>query len=151
MSELDDLYQEMILDHSKRPRNFHEMEGATAVAHGHNPLCGDRVTVYVKLIDGKIDDVAFTGQGCAISTASASILTETLKGKTPAEAEALFARFHEMVTGDAKAIEDAESLGKLAVFAGVSEFPIRVKCASLPWHTFKAALHQEVPGTISTE
>jgi nitrogen fixation NifU-like protein len=151
MSELDDLYQEMILDHSKRPRNFQEMEGATAVAHGHNPLCGDRVTVYVKLIDGKIDDVAFTGQGCAISTASASILTETLKGKTPAEAEALFARFHEMVTGDAKAIEDAESLGKLAVFAGVSEFPIRVKCASLPWHTFKAALHQEVPGTISTE
>lgn len=148
MSALDSLYQEVILDHSKRPRNFRKMEDCTK-ADGYNPLCGDRVTVYVKVgDDGRVDDVSFQGSGCAISTASASILTETLKGKTRAEAESLFETFHDMVTGHPA--PEGEDLGKLAVFSGVSEFPARVKCATLSWHTLRAALgeHSE---PVSTE
>jgi nitrogen fixation protein NifU and related proteins len=148
MSDLRELYQEVILDHHKRPRNFRVQEGATKV-EGYNPLCGDRVTVYLTVENGVVKDVSFQGSGCAISTASASMMTESLKGKTRAQAEALFKSFHELVTGAADE-EKGTALGKLAVFAGVREFPVRVKCATLPWHTFQAALHGE-DKTVSTE
>lgn len=139
--ELRELYQQVILDHHRRPRNFREVPGADRKAEGFNPLCGDHVTVELKLgTDGRYADIGFTGAGCAICTASASMMTEAVLGKTPEEAEALFQGFHRLVTGadDASA---AERLGKLTVFAGVREFPVRVKCASLPWHTFHAAAH----------
>jgi len=141
MMDLRDLYQEVILDHSKRPRNFRELPGARK-AEGFNPLCGDEATVYVELDGDRISEVSFVGKGCSISTASASMMTESLKGKTRAEAEALFDRFHALVTSppDQARQNSAPELGKLAVFSGVSEFPVRVKCASLPWHTLKAAL-----------
>jgi nitrogen fixation NifU-like protein len=141
-SELRELYQEVILDHSKRPRNFRELPEASHRAEGFNPLCGDRATVYLRLEGDVVQDVAFKGAGCSISTASASMMTEALKGKSRAEAEALFQRFHQLLTSDpAKAGQDAApELGKLAAFSGVCEFPVRVKCASLPWHTFRAAL-----------
>jgi nitrogen fixation NifU-like protein len=150
MSDLHALYQEVILDHSKRPHNFRVMEGATKSAQGYNPLCGDKVRLYVKLEGDRITDVSFQGSGCAISTASASILTETLKGKTRAEAEALFERFHGLVTG--KGLENGKGpeLGKLAVFSGVSEFPVRVKCATLVWHTLRSALGDSKE-VVSTE
>ncbi len=138
MSELDALYQEVILDHAKQPRNHHKMEGADRRAEGYNPLCGDRFTLFLKLEDDRIADISFQGAGCAISTASASILTELLKGKTLAEAEKLFDNFHKLVTG--KSADGTEALGKLAVFCGVSEFPVRVKCATLAWHTMRNAL-----------
>ena len=139
--DLRELYQEVILDHSKRPRNFHAMPEANRSALGHNPLCGDRVTVFVHVEGDLVQDVSFEGAGCSISTASASMMTDALKGKTTAEARALFERFHELVTADpSKAAVAASELGKLAVFAGVHEFPMRVKCASLAWHTLKAAL-----------
>lgn len=150
MSDLRELYQEVILDHSKRPRNFRKMEEANRHSEGYNPLCGDRVTLYLNLEDGIVKDISFQGSGCAISTASASMLTESLKGKTTAEAEALFQRFHELVTGPPDEIPDVEGLGKLAVFAGVREFPIRVKCATLAWHTLRAALAGE-DRPVSTE
>ncbi|HXG23963.1 MAG TPA: SUF system NifU family Fe-S cluster assembly protein [Chthonomonadales bacterium] len=150
MSDLRELYQEVILDHSKRPRNFRKMEEANRYSEGYNPLCGDRVTLYLNLEDGIVKDISFQGSGCAISTASASMLTECLKGKTTAEAEALFQRFHELVTGPPDEIPDVEGLGKLAVFAGVREFPIRVKCATLAWHTLRAALTGE-DKPVSTE
>ena len=137
MSELNNLYQEVILDHAKRPRNFHPIENADHHANGYNPLCGDKVTIYLHLVDDRIADISFQGSGCAISTASASILTETLKGKTRAEAEALFEEFHDLVTGQPVKSADAPALGKLAVFSGVCEFPVRVKCASLAWHTLQ--------------
>jgi nitrogen fixation NifU-like protein len=141
MDELRELYQEVILDHSKRPRNFHAMPEANRSAVGHNPLCGDRVTVFVRVDGDVVKDVSFEGAGCSISTASASMMTDALKGKTAAEARTLFERFHELVTADpSKSATAAAELGKLAVFAGVHEFPIRVKCASLAWHTLKAAL-----------
>jgi len=149
-SELRDLYQEVILDHSKRPRNFREIAGGAHKAEGYNPLCGDKVTVYVELRDDTVKDVSFQGSGCAISTASASVMTEILKGKTRAEADALFHSFHALVTGDADAAAHAADLGKLAVFAGVSEFPMRVKCAVLAWHTLQAALKGD-GATVSTE
>ncbi len=136
MDDLHGLYQEVILDHNKRPRNHHALEGASH-ADGYNPLCGDKVTIYVKLEGDRITDVSFTGSGCAISTASASILTETLKGKTREEALQLFDRFHDLVTGKGAA---SSPLGKLAVFSGVSEFPVRVKCATLAWHTMRSAI-----------
>ncbi|HKY33608.1 MAG TPA: SUF system NifU family Fe-S cluster assembly protein [Candidatus Polarisedimenticolia bacterium] len=138
MSDLSDLYQEVILDHNKRPRNHRPIEGTGRRAVGHNPLCGDRVTVYVDLQGDVLRDVAFEGSGCAISKASASMMTEALKGKSRAEADALFDRFHRLVTGAAD--QSGADLGKLVVFSGVREFPVRVKCASLAWHTLHAAL-----------
>ena len=140
MTDLQDLYQELILDHGRRPRNFKRLDDATRNAEGYNPLCGDKVKIYVKMDGYIIKDLSFEGSGCAISTASASIMTETLKGKTRADAEELFQTFHDLVTGK-KAQIDAPELGKLEVFSGVSEFPIRVKCATLSWHTLRAALH----------
>ena len=151
MGELRDLYQEVILDHSKRPKNFGELAGANRQAEGYNPLCGDRETVYVRLEGDVLQDVGFRGAGCAISTASASMMTESVKGRTRAEAEALFERFHDLITGrngDPK--PGQPELGKLAVFSGVREFPVRIKCATLPWHTLKAALAGE-DRTVSTE
>ena len=151
MSELRELYQEVILDHTRNPRNKRSIEEADQSAEGFNPLCGDRATIFVKLDGDKLSDVSFEGRGCSISTASASMMTEALRGKTRAEAEAMFERFHELITrmpdGSGEAV--AESLGKLAVFGGVSEFPIRVKCASLPWHTLKSAL--EGKAAVTTE
>ena len=152
LTNLRELYQEVILDHSKKPRNFREMADATRKSDGYNPLCGDKATVYVKLDGDTIADVSFKGAGCSISTASASMMTDALKGKTTAEAEALFERFHTLVTSDpSKASENAApELGKLAVFSGVCEFPVRVKCASLAWHTLRAALHGD-QAPVSTE
>ena len=148
--DLRELYQETILDHSKRPRNFHRMPGANRQANGHNPLCGDRATVYLHVEGDVVRDVSFEGSGCSISTASASMMTDALKGKTVAEAQALFGAFHDLVTADpSRAATASAALGKLAVFAGVHEFPIRVKCASLAWHTMKAAL--EGGGRTTTE
>ena len=149
MTDLQDLYQELILDHGRRPRNFRPLDGATRSAEGYNPLCGDKVKIYVKMDGDSVKDITFEGAGCAISTASASIMTETLKGKTRAEAEELFQTFHDLVTGR-EAQLDAPELGKLAVFSGVSEFPIRVKCATLSWHTMRAAMNGEAE-VISTE
>ena len=150
MDELRELYQETILDHYKKPRNFRELEGANRRAEGYNPLCGDKVTIYA-LVDGDvIKDVGFEGQGCAICTASTSVMTEVLKGKTIEEAEALFGEFHDLVTSDPDAIPDIDSLGKLAIFAGVREYPIRIKCATLAWHTLHAALANTAE-TVSTE
>jgi nitrogen fixation NifU-like protein len=140
MSDLRELYQEVILDHGQRPRNFHALEGATGDVEGFNPLCGDRIHVYVAKEGGTLRDVAFTGEGCAISKASASLMTQAVKGRTAEEVERLYAGFHAMITGQAGAGTDPDALGKLAVFAGVSEFPVRVKCASLAWHTLRAAL-----------
>jgi nitrogen fixation NifU-like protein len=145
---LRELYQEVILDHSKKPRNFREIDHPSHDAKGHNPLCGDRLSLYLIVDDGVIKDVSFQGAGCAISTASASMMTEALKGRALADAEALFELFHEVVTG--KADDDAEALGKLAVFAGVRDYPVRVKCATLAWHTLNAALAEEQEA-VSTE
>ncbi len=150
MSELRELYQEVILDHNKRPRNFRVLDGAPRRAEGYNALCGDKVTIYVELDGDLIRAISFQGSGCAISKASASMLTEAVKGKTIAEAEALFARFHRMVTGEAAAEVDEDGLGKLAVFGGVREFPARVKCASLAWHALRQALSGQ-QGSVSTE
>jgi nitrogen fixation protein NifU and related proteins len=150
MSDLRDLYQEVILDHSRRPRNFGPAESATGSARGDNPLCGDKVTVYVQVEGGTVRDVRFEGKGCAISTASASLMTESVRGKTVAEAEALFHRFHGVVTAPPDAQIDVDALGKLAALAGVREYPMRVKCASLAWHTLKAALHGKADA-VSTE
>ena len=141
MPELQDLYQEVILEHSRNPRNFRVMETANRTAEGYNPLCGDHYTVFLDVTNDSIRDLSFQGSGCAISKASASMMTQALKNKTPAEAEEVFNQFRRVVTGEAA--EDAESLGKLAAFAGVSEFPSRVKCATLAWHTLHAALHGE--------
>jgi nitrogen fixation NifU-like protein len=148
MSELNDLYQEVILDHSRHPHNYHAMADATRKAEGYNPLCGDQVTVYLKLNGDRIEDVSFEGSGCAISKSSASIMTDIVKGKSKNEAAALFEKFRDMVTGDAKAPVD--SLDKLSIFAGVSEFPTRVKCAVLGWHTLRSALENKKE-KISTE
>jgi nitrogen fixation NifU-like protein len=140
MSDLRDLYQETILDHYKRPRNFGALAGADRRAEGNNPLCGDRIDDIVRLDGERVDEVAFTGSGCAISTASASLMTEAVKGRSLEEAERLFHQFHEMLTGDpSREARAAEELGKLAVFAGVREYPVRVKCATLAWHTLRAA------------
>jgi nitrogen fixation NifU-like protein len=138
MGDLSDLYQEVILDHNRRPRNFHALADASHTAEGYNPLCGDRLTLYVKVDGGIVRDVAFEGAGCAISKASASLMTDAVKGKSVAEAQALFDRFHRMVTTPPE--EPVEDMGKLSALAGVREFPVRVKCASLAWHTLKAAM-----------
>jgi nitrogen fixation NifU-like protein len=150
MSELSELYQEVILDHNRRPRNFRALEGARRKAEGFNPLCGDRVTVYLDLEGDVLRDIGFQGSGCAISKASASMMTDGLKGKTRAEAEALFKAFHDLVTGRDGAAKGAPDLGKLVVFSGVREFPVRVKCATLAWHTLRAALENR-PEIASTE
>ena len=149
MSTLSGLYQDLILDHNRAPQNFRRMENANRRVEGLNPLCGDRLTVWLRVEDGVIRDAAFQGSGCAISKASASLMTSAVIGKTREEAEALFERFRRLVTGSMEQAE-AESLGKLVVFSGLSEFPIRVKCASLSWHALKAALNE--PDTVvSTE
>ena len=147
MSDLNDLYQEVILDHNKRPRNFRSIEGASHHADGYNPLCGDKLSLTVQVDGDQIADVAFVGSGCAISKASASIMTDTLKGKSLAEVRALFERFHRMITTPPD--QPVEDMGKLSVLAGVREFPVRVKCASLAWHTLKAALERK--DSTSTE
>lgn len=147
MSELSDLYQEVILDHNRRPRNFHAIPAASHTAEGYNPLCGDRLTLYLQVTGDTITDMSFEGAGCAISKASASMMTDALKGRTVADAEALFARFHRMVTTPPD--QPVEDMGKLSSLAGVREFPVRVKCASLAWHTFKAAMAQKP--RVSTE
>lgn len=149
MSELSDLYQEVILDHNKNPRNYGELNPCTHFSEGYNPLCGDHINIYAILEGDLIKDIHFSGKGCAISKSSASIMTSLLKGKTRAEAEDLFEKFHKLVTAD-MAEKEIEELGKLAVFAGVKEFPSRIKCASLAWHTMKAAI-EETNKTISTE
>lgn len=149
MSELSDLYQEVILEHNKNPRNFREIADADQYADGKNPLCGDALRVYVAFDGDKISDVAFKGSGCAISKASASMMTQAVKGKTKHEAEVIFDEFHRMVTGELDIETDENDLGKLKIFSGVLEFPARVKCASLSWHTLNAALHGE--DVVSTE
>jgi len=143
MSDLRELYQQVILDHHKRPRNHRKLEDANRTAEGFNPLCGDHVYLYLRLEDGVVRDIGFEGTGCAISTASASMMTESLKGKTEAEVRALFDKFHDLVIGKSAADADPASMGKLAVFAGVREYPVRVKCATLAWHTLLAALEQQ--------
>jgi nitrogen fixation NifU-like protein len=149
MSDLNELYQDLIKDHSKKPRNFRALDDATRHVEGYNPLCGDRFTVYLKMDGDRVADVSFQGAGCAISTASASMMTQSLKGKTRAEAEAIFRQFQRLVTGESPA-GNAEDLGKLVVFSGVRKFPVRVKCATLAWHTFYSALRgEEKP--VSTE
>jgi nitrogen fixation protein NifU and related proteins len=147
VSDLHDLYRETIIDHSKRPRNTGALAEATHSAEGYNPLCGDRLTLRLKLEDGQITGVGFEGAGCAISTASASLMTEAIKGKTPEEAESAFQKFHSLLTEDSLPAPD---LGKLAVFSGVRDYPMRVKCATLAWHTLRAALRGE-GHPISTE
>jgi nitrogen fixation NifU-like protein len=150
MPDLRELYQQVILDHHKRPRNFRKMDEANKSAEGYNPLCGDRLNLYLKIEDGIVKDIAFQGSGCAISTASASMMTESLKGKTEAEARALFERFHELVAGNGERTQDQSGLGKLEVFSGVRDYPVRIKCAVLCWHTLKAAL-DDSKETVETE
>ena len=149
MSDLRELYQQVILDHNKNPRNFHELAHPTRTVDGYNPLCGDHYTIFVEMDGQTIKDIGFTGNGCAISKASASVMSSTLKGKTADEAHRLFDVFHKLVTGEPGSLSTDE-LGRLAAFSGVSEFPARVKCASLPWHTLNSAIEgdQEV---VSTE
>ena len=150
MSALRELYQEVILDHNKSPRNFRRMEQPDRKVEGYNPLCGDHYTVFVKFDNDVIKDISFDGAGCAISKASASVMSSVVKGKTKAEAEAMFQKFHKLVTGESDPMTEIESLGKIAAFSGVSEFPARVKCASLAWHTLHAALDSN-EHRISTE
>jgi nitrogen fixation NifU-like protein len=150
MSDLRELYQQVILDHNKKPRNFQKLEGANRAAEGHNPLCGDQITVYLQFQDDVIRNIGFQGSGCAISKASASMMTDSVKGKTKDEAQLLFEKFHGLVTGEGNKGGDPGDLGKLAVFSGVSEFPVRVKCATLAWHTLRAALEGKGE-TVSTE
>ena len=149
MGSLSALYQDMILDHNRSPQNYGRLENANRRVEGLNPLCGDQLTVWLRLSDDRIQEAAFEGSGCAISTASASLMTSAVKGKSRAEAEALFQQFRKLVTGELSP-DEAQTMGKLAVFSGVSEYPVRVKCASLSWHALKAAL--DGPDTVvSTE
>ena len=149
MSELSELYQQVILDHNKKPRNFRKLEGANHSAEGHNPLCGDQLTVYLRLANDAVQDVAFEGSGCAISKAAASMMTQAVKGKTKPQVEQLFTEFHGMVTGELDEESTPNQLGNLRIFAGVREFPVRVKCATLAWHTMHAALNNQP--IVSTE
>jgi nitrogen fixation NifU-like protein len=143
MSELSELYQAVILDHNKKPRNFHKLENANRTAEGYNPLCGDHLNVYLHVEDDQVKEVSFEGSGCAISKASASMMTQAVKGKTRREAETLFDEFHRMVTGRLDEEAEENHLGHLTIFAGVRDFPARVKCASLSWHTLHAALNEQ--------
>jgi nitrogen fixation NifU-like protein len=146
MSDLQDLYQSIILDHNRRPKNYGALEGATNRAEGRNPLCGDEVVVELRVEDDAITDVRFTAAGCAVSRAAASIMTQAVKGKSRAEVERLFTRFHDLVTGKlAPSPADARAMGEMAAFSGVARFPVRVKCASMPWHTLQAALRGATP------
>jgi nitrogen fixation NifU-like protein len=148
MSELSELYQQVILDHNKKPRNFRKLETANRSAEGYNPLCGDQLTVYMQLEDEVVKDVSFVGQGCAISKAAASMMTQSIKGKSRQDAELLFDEFHRMVTGELDEEATPNHLGRLTIFSGVRDYPARVKCASLSWHTMRAALNgQEVAST----
>jgi nitrogen fixation NifU-like protein len=149
MSELSELYQQVILDHNKKPRNFRKLETANHSAEGYNPLCGDHLTVYLDLEDGLVKDVGFEGSGCAISKAAASMMTQAVKGKSKEQAENLFNEFHSMVTGELNEETEENNLGNLKIFAGVREFPVRVKCATLAWHTLHAALNKQEQ--VSTE
>ena len=149
MSELSELYQQVILDHNKKPRNFRKLETANHTAEGYNPLCGDQLTVYLNLEDDFVKEVGFEGSGCAISKAAASMMTQAVKGKTKEQAENLFKEFHSMVTGELDEETQENSLGNLKIFAGVREFPVRVKCATLAWHTMLAALQKQ--DQVSTE
>ena len=149
MSELSELYQQVILDHNKKPRNFRKLETANYSAEGYNPLCGDQLTVYLNLEDDTVKEIGFEGSGCAISKAAASMMTQAVKGKSKADVENLFQEFHSMVTGELNEETEENSLGNLKIFAGVREFPVRVKCATLPWHTLHAALNKEEQ--VSTE
>src|SRR2546428_7918346 len=150
MSELSELYQQVILDHNKKPRNFHKLENANRKAEGYNPLCGDQLNVYLDVEGDQVKDVAFEGSGCAISKASASMMTQAVKGKTRQETEELFEEFHRMVTGELDAETDPNGLGRLKIFAGVREFPVRVKCATLSCHTLLAALHNQASTTTES-
>ena len=150
MSALRELYQEVILDHNKSPRNFHAMDDANRKVEGYNPLCGDHYTIFLRLNGDVIEDISFAGSGCAISKASASVMSSIVKGKTKAEAELLFEKFHKLVTGEFDANNGIDQIGKLAAFSGVSEFPARVKCAILAWHTLRAALDAKAE-VVSTE
>ncbi len=150
MNELRALYQEVILDHNKNPRNFRTMADATSIVEGYNPLCGDHYTIYLKVVDDVVSEISFQGSGCAISKASASLMSTAMKGKTKAEADKLFEQFHRLVTGEINPDDQEETLGKLIAFAGVSEFPARVKCAILAWHTVHSALKGKTEA-ISTE
>lgn len=150
MSELRELYNDMILEHGRKPRNFRALGDGSRHVEGYNPLCGDRFTIYLKLNGEVVEDVSFQGKGCAISTAAASIMTQLVKGKTRAEAEAMFALFHALLTGKLDAEAEQERLEKLVAFKDVSKYPVRVKCATLPWHTLRAALHEDSK-TVSTE
>ena len=147
MSELSELYQQVILDHNKKPRNFRKLETANHTAEGYNPLCGDQLTVYLNLEDDLVKEVGFEGSGCAISKAAASMMTQAVKGKSKEQAETLFKEFHSMVTGELDEETQENNLGNLRIFAGVREFPVRVKCATLPWHTMHAALHKQDQAT----
>lgn len=149
MSELSELYQQVILDHNKKPRNFRKLESANHTAEGYNPLCGDQLTIYLSLAGDAVQEIAFEGSGCAISKAAASMMTQAVKGKSKEQAEELFREFHSMVTGDLDEETDENNLGNLKIFAGVRDFPVRVKCATLPWHTMHAALNNEE--RVSTE
>ena len=149
MSELSELYQQVILDHNKKPRNFRKLESANHTAEGYNPLCGDHLTVYLDVEDDVVKEVGFEGSGCAISKASASMMTQAVKGKSKEQAETLFKEFHSMVTGELDEETEENALGNLKIFAGVREFPVRVKCATLPWHTMHAALNKQ--DQVSTE
>jgi nitrogen fixation NifU-like protein len=150
VADLRELYQEVILDHNRRPRNFRTMEGANRHAEGYNPLCGDRLSLYLKVEDGIIEDASFQGSGCAISKASASMMTDSVKGKTLSEAQDMFQQFHQMVTGNDDPLVQPERLGKLAVFEGVRHYPARVKCATLAWHTLRSAVEAK-DEIVSTE
>jgi nitrogen fixation NifU-like protein len=148
--ELRELYQEVILDHNKSPRNFKKLETANKTAEGYNPLCGDKINIFLEVENGTVKDISFIGSGCAISKASASIMSTIVKGKTIIEAEKIFKKFHDLITGKLNESENIEDLGKLAVLAGVKEFPVRVKCASLAWHTMISALKNKNK-TVTTE
>ena len=150
-SELRELYQQVILDHNKSPRNFRKIENANKFAEGYNPLCGDRINIYLIVENDIVKDISFQGSGCAISKASASLMSSIVKGKTVKEAEKLFIKFHNLITGKLDEDFDLEELGKLAVFAGVREFPVRVKCASLAWHTMMSAVNEDKNKTVTTE
>jgi nitrogen fixation protein NifU and related proteins len=147
MSELSELYQQVILDHNKKPRNFHKMETANRTAEGFNPLCGDQLHIYLQVEDDQVKEISFEGSGCAIFKASASMMTQAVKGKTRQETEALFTEFHRLVTGELDEESEDNQLGKLKIFAGVREYPVRVKCATLSWHTMRAALENKEKAT----